>query len=248
MLTCAKLSGHFTWCFEGQVQHVLYLCSKEPRTTWATARGMTGFLFHIWIRTLHAEDIFREQTSKMSEGLEARVLLAMPAPLADAMESERWIISKSKLCAWHDKHHWAYVSVKMKIDMVWEDLPVHISSITKIQPWGSYTLSRRCSTKTNNSARVSEPIFRNWHFWSDICQLRDSVLRLNFPDLPRVFVDFHKVIWRHVPDYLFYKTRCSLMCSELLIVFSSNMGSWSWPLFLSTNIWHVFWTFVGMLF
>ena len=33
VLTFAKSSGHFTRCFGGQVHQVLYLCSKEPRTT-----------------------------------------------------------------------------------------------------------------------------------------------------------------------------------------------------------------------
>lgn len=54
--TCAKSNGHFTKCFECQVHKVLYLCSKEPRTTWGTSPAMTGFLFHIRIRTLYAKD------------------------------------------------------------------------------------------------------------------------------------------------------------------------------------------------
>ena len=52
VLTFAKSSGHFTRCFGGQVHQVLYLCSEEPRATWATFPGQTGVFFHIQVRTL----------------------------------------------------------------------------------------------------------------------------------------------------------------------------------------------------
>ena len=39
VLTFAKLSGHFTRCFEGRVHQVLYVCSREAQTISGTFPG-----------------------------------------------------------------------------------------------------------------------------------------------------------------------------------------------------------------
>ena len=48
VLTFAKSSVHFTRCFGGQVHQVLYLCSREPRGTWATFPAMDRVLLSHW--------------------------------------------------------------------------------------------------------------------------------------------------------------------------------------------------------
>ena len=68
VLTFAKSSGHFTTCFGSQVHQVLYLCSKEPWTAYATSRLVDRVLFHICVRTLYAKDIFEEKLSIASFG------------------------------------------------------------------------------------------------------------------------------------------------------------------------------------
>ena len=61
VLIFAKLSGHFTRCFEGQVHQVPYLCTGEAWRTSATFPGKTGVLFHIHVRNLYAKDILKEK-------------------------------------------------------------------------------------------------------------------------------------------------------------------------------------------
>ena len=48
--------------FGSQVHQVLYLCTGEPWRTSATFPGQTWILYHIQVRTLHAEDIFQQKT------------------------------------------------------------------------------------------------------------------------------------------------------------------------------------------
>ena len=43
VLTCANSGVHFTWCFEGRVHQVLYLCSGGTRKITETFRLWTGF-------------------------------------------------------------------------------------------------------------------------------------------------------------------------------------------------------------
>ena len=59
MFTLAKLSGHFSTCFESQVHQVEYMCSEELRGTRARFLAMDRVLSHIRVRTQYAEDIFK---------------------------------------------------------------------------------------------------------------------------------------------------------------------------------------------
>ena len=54
----------FTECFGGHAHQTLYLCTGEPRTTWAPFPAMDKGLFHICVGTLYAKDIFREKQRK----------------------------------------------------------------------------------------------------------------------------------------------------------------------------------------
>ena len=97
MLTCAKLNIHCTKCVRrsGSPPH---LCTANTRETRPTFPAMTRALFHICVRTLNAESIFEEETSRTSNRFTRNLCPTTCFQNTSVANTAGWFESTSPLC------------------------------------------------------------------------------------------------------------------------------------------------------